>query len=51
MELREMGIGHRLASVLSKYGTQTRPIVGLLPLDDQAVEKVGRYVLINLIDK
>ncbi len=30
---------------------QMRPTVGLYHLDDRAVEKVGRYVLISVIDK
>ena len=34
-----------------RIGAQVRPIVELLELDDMAVEKVGRCVVISIIDK
>jgi hypothetical protein len=42
------GLGHRL---FQRIGAQARPIVKLVGLDDRAVEKVGRRVVISVIDK
>ena len=47
-----MGIGRGLGSpFFQRIGAQTRPIVKLRFLDERPVEKVGRYVLISVIDK
>jgi hypothetical protein len=47
-----MGIGRGLGTwFFQRIGAQARPTVGLYLLDDWAVEKVGRCVLISVIDK
>ena len=47
-----MGIGRGLSSqFFQRIGAQARPTVWLYLLDERAVEKVGRYVLISVIDK
>lgn len=51
-ELRKMGIGRGLGSpVFQRIGGQARPIVKLIGLDERHVEKVGRCVLISVVDK
>jgi hypothetical protein len=37
--------------VFQRIGAQARPIVKLVGLDDSAMEKVGRCVVISVIDK
>jgi hypothetical protein len=47
-----MGIGRGLGGrFFQRIGAQARPIVKLLGLDERPVEKVGRCVLISVIDK
>ena len=47
-----MGMGRGLGSrFFQRIGAQMRPIVKLMVLDDEAVEKVGRCVVISVIDK
>ena len=47
-----MGIGRGLGGwFFQRIGAQARPIVGLFLLDERAVEKGGRYVIISVIDK
>jgi hypothetical protein len=47
-----MGIGRGLGSrFFQRIGAQARPIVKLLDLDDGAVEKVSRCVVISVVDK
>jgi hypothetical protein len=47
-----MGIGRGLGSpFFQRIGAQARPIVELIVLDERPVKKVGRCVLISVIDK
>ena len=47
-----MGIGRGAGSpFFQRIGAQARPIVKLIGLDERHVEKVGRCVLISVIDK
>jgi hypothetical protein len=51
-ELSKMGIGRGLGSrFFQRVGAQARPIVKLMGLDEGPMEKVGRCVLISVIDK
>jgi hypothetical protein len=52
MNSAKMGIGRGLSSrFFQRIGAQARPIVKLIGLDGRAVEKVGRNVVISVIDK
>ena len=47
-----MGIGRGLGGrFFQRIGAQARPIVKLQVLDESPVEKVGRCVVISVIDK
>ena len=52
MNSAKMGMGRGLGSrFFQRIGAQARPIVKLVGLDDRGVEKVGRCVVISVIDK